>query len=510
MSPDAKEFFAAYDSQIRFQDKDEQAATIERLSEVPAIAGAWAQSRRHLFGTVHFIKESGRFRMFAEGNLGKGDFNVYRMFVELALTVSRNGGRAAQLVPEGIYNGANCAAIRLALFEECKLELLVGFENAREVWFKEVHSALKFALYSAVVGSTTDSFVCGFNVRTEARLAELRAGAGIRVPVSVVREFSPDAVAIMELGDQRDIDIATKMYSRCPKFGDEAAGPPYRHYMRELDMGTDREFFGESIDGLPLYEGRMVSQFDHRAKGYRSGRGRAAVWEDLEFGSAVKSIQPQWRLSPSDVPEKVVPRMAHYRIGFCDVTGPTNERSLIAALIPAGCPAGHTVPTIIFGNDQQWQYMVWLAVANSFAADWLVRQKVQLHLAYSILDTLPVPRLQRTDPIARELVTRALLLTCCGPEMTDYWNAMAADGWCDPGPVDGLPPGVEDEGGRLRLRAEIDAIVARDVYGLTPAEVGYILDTFPIVREREVKRFGEFRTGRLILEAYCIGVIGDL
>ena len=47
--------------------------------------------------------------MFAFGNLAKGDLNVYRMFVETALNGVRPDGCAAQLVPEGFYNGANAA-----------------------------------------------------------------------------------------------------------------------------------------------------------------------------------------------------------------------------------------------------------------------------------------------------------------------------------------------------------------------------------------------------------------
>ena len=79
------------------------------------------------------MKESGRYRLFAEGNLGKGDFNIYRMFVELALRGTRAGGRAAQFVPETLYNGANAAAIRRHLFENTVLSGIVTFENTKKI-----------------------------------------------------------------------------------------------------------------------------------------------------------------------------------------------------------------------------------------------------------------------------------------------------------------------------------------------------------------------------------------
>ena len=172
-------------------------------------------------------------------------------------------------------------------------------------------------------------FQAAFNIRSPAQLAEVQAGATLRMPVALVATFSPDALAVMEFESQRDIDIAVKMYDRHPKFGDENAGSSFRHYMREIDMGNDRALFTEDPAGIPLYEGRMVAQYDHRAKGYRSGRGRKAVWEDWSFEEPNKSIQPQWRIPRDRLPVKLQERHQTYRIGFCDVASPTNERSLV-------------------------------------------------------------------------------------------------------------------------------------------------------------------------------------
>jgi hypothetical protein len=64
-----------------------------------------------------------------------------------------------------------------------------------------------------------------------------------------------------------------------------------------------------------------------------------------------------------------------------------------------------------------------------------------------------------------------------------------------------------------QLRAELDAYYAR-LYGLTRDELRYILDpkevhgedfpgeTFRVLKEKEVKQFGKYRTSRIILEAW--------
>lgn len=507
-SPDAKEFFAPYDPQVRFMSSEQQKQAFERLKEHPGIRQRWETYCRDLYTQTNFYKGSGRYRMFAPGNLGKGDLNVYRMFVETALAGVRGGGCAAQLAPEGLYNGANAAAIRATIFQGFRLDRLIGFENSRGVWFPEVDTRTKFCLYVAWKDHSTESFQAAFRVNSERRLAEA-AKHTMRLPVSLVREFSPDALAVMEFTSQVEVDICRKMYARYPKFGQHIEGLPNRVYMREVDMGNDRDLFSEGPDGLPVFEGRMVDLYDYRAKGYGSGRGRAAEWPDLPFGDPRKAIAPQWRILPDRVPEKLVDRINQYRIGFCDVASPTNERSLVAALIPRGAVCGHKVPTIVFESGVPADLILWLGIANSIVIDFVIRKKVALAMSYTIMDTLPFPRDWRSTPGAEEIVARAYALSAVGPEMDAFRQST-------PG-TPGIPLGieaVEDPTTRARLRAEIDVLVARDVYGLTRDELRYVLDpdtllgegsgveTFKALRNREKRTYHEYRTQRLILEAW--------
>jgi len=272
--------------------------------------------------------------------------------------------------------------------------------------------------------------------------------------------------------------------------------------MREIDMGNDRELFSEDSDGLPLYEGRMVGQFDHRAKVYKSGRGRAVAWVETPFGHQDKQIRPQWYIPVDRLPDKTRSRVGRYRVGYCKVASPTNERTVIAALLPRNCLAGDIVPTFVYHSDYEWAYMLWLSVANSFSLDFLARQKVALHLTYTVVDSLPFPRLSEEDPRINKLVTLALHLTCNAPEMSAYWNMMAERGWVEPIAQGSTPPGFIDPEERLDARAQIDAIVALEVFGLSRDELDYIVETFPIVKEADIAMYGDYRTKLLILEHY--------
>lgn len=497
LSPDAKEFFAAYDPGVRNVSPRDQKSIIDRLLEDPAIRAAWNAYCWRLYRLANFLRKSGRYRLFAPGNLGKGDFNVYRIFVELALQLAKVGGRVAQLVPDGFYLGANASAIRRELAESWTWSRLFGFENTREVWFKGIDSRTKFCIYSAERRGPTTSIEVAFGLKSEEELRRARDEGGIPLSTALLRQLSPETYAIPDTTDLSALALVERVSSRWPRFGEPHEGWPAREYMRELDMGNDRDRFND-LEGYALYEGRMVDQFDHRAKAYVSGRGRTAVWRDLPFSDPAKAIRPQWFVTNEAVPSKVRPRLGRFRLGFCDVTSPTNERSLVAALLPPGTVAGHKVPTILLDGGAAADHMVWLAVANSFVMDFVARRKVSLQMSYTVLDGLSIPRLATRNEITREVVELAARLTCTSDEMVPFWDDLHADGWAPARSSQGIP-GFADDESRARARARLDGLVAVHYFGLSVTEMEVVFADFRALANREQRRFGEFRTRRLVM-----------
>lgn len=54
---------------------------------------------------------------------------------------------------------------------------------------------------------------------------------------------------------------------------------------------------------------------------------------------------------------------------------------------------------------------------------------------------------------------------------------------------------------RFLLRRELDALYFR-LYGLDRDDLSYIMETFPIVKRDDEKRYGRYRTRDVILSAY--------
>lgn len=499
LSPDQREFFGEWVSGLRSMAPDAQQAKITALLENRAIAAEWSEHCRYLFALVHFLKDAGVFTLYAPGNLGKGDFNIYRMFVELALKKIKLGGTAGMVVPGGIYGGPNASAIRRFMFDECELLNLFGLSNTQRGWFEKVDIS-RFGAFAVKRGGRTKLFRAQFGLMTASDLSR----APIEMDADVIRQQDPETLAISEIADTQALTLATKIRSRFPAFGDESAGKPFRHYLRELDMGGDRDLFVQDAQGIPLYEGRMVAPFDYRFKTYISGHGNSSVWEERAFDDPNKQVAPQWRVLLENVPNRVGSRIWRYRLGFRDVAQPRDERSLIATLIPPGSICGDKVPTIDFNQDYEWAYLPWLAVANSFVMDWIARARLSSpKMSFNLVDSLPFPRLPLNDPWVQKVVPLVLNLICTGPEMTAYWNSMASLGFVEPISPGSIPasallvPSL-----RASVRARLDASVARDLFGVSKDELMAILDTFPALRRKDERAYGEFRSKRMLLEAY--------
>ena len=146
-----------------------------------------------------------------------------------------------------------------------------------------------------------------------------------------------------------------------------------------------------------------------------------------------------------------------------------------------------------------------IANLNSLVLDYVARQKIGgVSLSYFILKQLPVlpPELYTPEDI-KFISDRVLELVYTAWDMQLFAQDMGYDG----------EPFIWDSQRRALLRAELDAYYAK-LYGLTRDELRYILDpadvygsdfpseTFRVLKNNEIKQFGEYRTQRLVLEAW--------
>lgn len=502
LSPDTREFFGGLVPDIRRLSKAEKGIQIEILLQDEHYQAEWDRHQRRLFATAHFLKTSGRYTLYAKGNLGKGDFNIYRSFAELALTFTQTGGYAGQILQSGIYAGANASAIRKHLLDECTWTAVYGFNNKGETWFPVTLE--NFGAYAARVGAVAPSgheIRAAFGMHRPETLPADLAAKSLTFDAEDIRDQNPETYAIPDIRDPRAARLTKRLYKTFPAFGRSLPGLPLRDYQAEIHMSDRHGVFQSDLPGRPIYEGRMIDFFDHRAKRYVSGHGNSSLWEETPFGSARKCILPQWYVNPQKLNAATRARIGLFRVGFMDVADPGRQRSFCSAVVPPQTVCGDKVPTIIF-PEADWYLPVYLAVADTLVVDFLARQRVlSKAMKFNILDSMPIARLEQSDTRSKWLAERALRLTCTSVEMTPLWNDMARYGWVEPC-MAGEAPGETDPVRRRLLRAEIDAFVAREVYGLSKSDLELIFDSFTQLQGIEIKAYEEFLTRRLVLEAF--------
>ena len=177
-----------------------------------------------------------------------------------------------------------------------------------------------------------------------------------------------------------------------------------------------------------------------------------------------------------------------------------NERTAIAAIFPAW---GLLQPLNGISTQSAVEATSVLAAVNSSHAGFCRQTEILWSSPQrdNIFSTSISPKVHRAD--LDFIVPRVLELTYTAQDLAPFARDLGYDG----------PPFAWNPERRALLRAELDAYYAK-LYGLTRDELRYILDpadiygddypseTFRVLKNNEIRQFGEYRTRRLVLEAW--------
>ncbi|WP_084668920.1 Eco57I restriction-modification methylase domain-containing protein [Spirulina major] len=466
--PNAKEFFAKYSDLVTKKKMDIKAfqKAKKKLLEDPEIAQAWNDYQSQFPHVSAYYRSSEDYAnqiSIVNGRKAGTDINLYKLFLERCFKLLRPRGRCGIILPAGIYTDLGSKQLREMLFSQCQLDSLFGLSNEKFI-FESVHHAFKFSLLAFQKGNYTEGFdgVFRINPREAIRPSELGdflydKDEKIHLSVSLVRRLSPDSLSVMEFKQPIDIVIAEKML-KFPLLGEKIEGKWNLKLTREFDMTNDSHLFKpEPAPGrLPLYEGKMIHQFNHQF-------AQPRYWVDEQEGR--KAV-----LGKKAVDQGQKLDYQGYRLGFRDVASSTNERTMISTILPPKIFTGNTLITSMNFLDHRELILV-SAILDSFIVDSILRQKVTAHCNMFYVYATPIPRLQAGDSWFGEICDRAAQLICTTPEFDDLAAAVG---------LGSHQNGSTNPAHRAQLRAELDGIIAH-LYGLTEAEFSHILSTFPIV-----------------------------
>ncbi|MGH7179610.1 MAG: Eco57I restriction-modification methylase domain-containing protein, partial [Tepidisphaeraceae bacterium] len=326
---------------------------------------------------------------------------------------------------------------------------------------------------------------------------------------------------------KRDAELTKRIYRRVPILVDEnrrEGGNPWGvKFATMFHQTNDAELFrsgkeladeGFRLEAnrwikrkevyLPLYEAKMIQAYDHRAASVIVEAGnwmRQGQPEDtslVEHQNAEFVVLPRFWMSQEKVDELC--DGPGWMLAYKDVTSPTNQRTMIAAIVPKVGLMNSAPFMKIESKLRAPIQCCLLANLNSIAYDFVARQKVGgLHLNFFIVEQLPTfPPDRYADKCPWDKKTtledwisqRVLKLTCTANDMVPLAEAAK------------FSPKVhrwnEDE--RAKLRAELDAAYFI-LYEIKRDDVEYILSQFQGIVNEDVAHGGVGQTRRLIRQA---------
>lgn len=458
-------------------------------------------------------------------NTGKGDINTYALFAELAARIVAPRGRVGLVVPSGIASDKTTRGFFNQLMDQHRLISLLDFENRRGI-FRDVHRSFKFCML--VFG--------GADVRRDAAqfaffchsMEDLDSpGRTMTLSAKDMRLMNPNTKTCPVFRTRRDMELTRKIYRRVPILIDrnrKQGGNPWGiRFVTMFHQTNDAELFVTEADlkkkrytrdgsewkkgkskFVPLYEAKMIQAYDHRAASVVVDEKNWMRQGQTEPTSLVShqnpefTVEPRWWVNEQAVVESIQ-QERRWLLGFKDITSPTNERTMIASVIP-WCAVTNHFP-ILISNHSARHLLCLLANLNAFVLDFTVRQKIGgVTLNFFIVEQIPVlPPDEYADKrpwtgnrtLRTWISDRVLKLTCTANDMLPLAKEA------------GFKQGVHKwkSSDRARLRAEIDAAYFH-LYGLSRDDVEYILSTFSGTHRRDDLEVGSYRTRDLILECY--------
>ncbi len=206
---------------------------------------------------------------------GVGDVNTYALFAETILHITAPTGRAGFIVPTGIATDDSTKAFFGHITQSGRLVSLYDIENRAKL-FAAVDSRMKFCLITLGQAEAAE-FVCFAG--QVAQLADPRRR--FTLTPDEFRLINPNTLTCPVFRSNRDAELTKKLYRAAPVLIHEAVwagegkqaklvapevNPWGISFMRQLDMANDSGLFKNepAPDRLPLYEAKLIHQFDHR------------------------------------------------------------------------------------------------------------------------------------------------------------------------------------------------------------------------------------------------------
>jgi hypothetical protein len=513
VKPSREEFFIQYDELFGTKSPNSKEKVQQELLQDDQIKFEWENYKEKINRKAEYYNNSSEYDLQTPTVAGRSqgsDNDLSALFLERVLKLTASDGYVSQILPGAIFNGSSRKDLRAYLLDETDIKTIVGFENKGT--FEGLHRQFKFGVITFSNNGKTDELRGGFGYTDTSVLNHVEQYLPT-IPKLVLSEYSPEAKIFPFIQDNQEVKVLKKILDH-PQLSEDLDQKWNISVTSELDRNLETERFFEDKRDYPIIGGKNIHQYlynneiddnisdvsfwsvdnnkqrsaKHRLKEKGTRRVKRRIFNQLNGTGSQKSFvngilqeERGSNLSADDV----LLDSSEYRVVFRKITNSTNERTMIAAVLPPNRITEYSCQTVrrfelnvkrsqlnedplrsIYDYTQTDKEMfLTVGLLNSVPFDFLMRTKINTNIPKYKLEESQVPRLTEGDDWFDFIWTRSARLNCYGDEFEEMRERL-----------NGIEPAT-DEDERRELQAEIDA-GAFHAYGLDEEEVEYVLNDF--------------------------------
>lgn len=455
-------FYAVHFPGLRGLSQSDAEAEIERIDrERPDIRNAYDRETAKMHRLATALSRG------PYPGLTAGRPDLYKAFAWRFLLLLGPDGRSGVVLPRKAVEASGMATWRIAALGQGEFSDLTVLVNNGGWVFDDVHQQYTVLLLT-------------FR-KADARLARVRGPFRSMLEYERGREVAPIEVsadelfawsksAVVPLLASPDHARVFKKIRSHPALSERSEGWSPKG-LRELNASDDKDYFifHPESGAWPVYAGESFDLWDPDTGSYYAYARPEAVIKRLidrqlnqirNRRSALYGLPRDWAEDVARLPAQAP------RIAWRDSSRATDSRTVRAALVPPATVLVHQAYYLFWrtGDERDAAYL--LGVLSSIPFDWYARQLVESHITVEFMDSAPIPRKDRDDPLRRRVETVAGRLAAIDDRYAAWAEAVGVD-----------TGGIADASEKANLVAELDAIVAL-LYGLDEQDVRLVFKVF--------------------------------
>lgn len=508
----------------------------------PELFAEYQQAIQDAESMSRFVRYGGRFELTATG-----DIDLYPLFAELCLTFSKEAW--GLVLPTGIAVNDTNKAFFSKLIDENRLVSLYDFEN-REALF-DIHRMFKFCLLTAGKKQDNPRNVSGGFYLT--RLDHLLDPNRIyTLKTSDFALLNPNTKTCPIFRTSMDAVLTAKIYRNSSILWNELTNSNpwqvrfgsmfhmsndsflFRTYDQLSEQGAvlhgNRFYTHEGIVYVPLYEGKMIWHYNHHYGTWPTGGERpnaidspaseclADPSNNIMSWYWVPLTEVESRKMKTNNDGEITWKWAHsWLLGYRGICRSVDVRTFVITLMPSEVGVGNS-STLLY-IERAVNTALALAITSSLPFDYATRQKVGgINMNSFFVKQFPViPFDKIAEDLQWDITRRVAELTYFNHDLDDWaqelFDELTPDQQQELLQLGDRKPFTFDLERRALLQAELDAIIGH-LYGLNTKDMRYILDpedvcgpgcineTFRVLKDNEIRQYGEYRTKRLVMDAW--------